>query len=105
MTAMLCGGLGAAACAVDPARLPKTYLLQAQQAVQARNAPATLAALDQAQSLWLSANYPAPFFQYDPEALRDIGNARAAVQMGRWGDAEYYVRTAIAQPSVVRPGY
>lgn len=106
VTAMLlCGGLGLAACAVDPDRLPKTYLLQAQQAVIARDAPAALAALNHAESLWTSVNYRTAFFSYDPEALRDIGNARAAVQVGRWRDAEYYVRTALAQPSVVRPAY
>ena len=102
---LVCGGLGVAACAIDPESLPKTYLLQAQQAVNARDAPTALAALGHAEALWLNGNYRTSFFSYDPEALRDMGNARAAVQTGRWGDAEYYVRTAIAQPSVVRPAY
>ena len=104
--AALLVGIGLGACAVDPARLPKTYLLQARAAVQARDAPAALAALDRAESLWINANIPfsSPFFGYDPEALRDMGNARAAIRMGRWGDADYYVRTAIRQPTVVRPG-
>lgn len=104
--AQLCAGLALTDCAVDPARLPRTYLLQAQQAVKGRDAPAALAALDRAEAVWVSANtpFPTPFFGFDPEALRDIGSARVAVNMGRWGDADYYVRTAIAQPSVVRPG-
>ena len=102
-----CVGLGLSACAVDPALLPKTYLLQAQQAVKAHDAPAALAALDHAEALWISANTPfsTPFFGFDPEALRNMGNARAALNMGRWGDADYYIRTAIAQPTVVNPGH
>lgn len=104
---LLSGGLAVSACAVDPARLPKTYLLQAKEAVKAHDAPRAMAALDHAESLWLSANYPAPgpFLGYDPTALRNMGAARQAVRMERWGDADYYIRTAIAQPSVVTPGY
>ncbi len=102
---LLCAGLGVSACVLNPDRLPRTYLLQARQAVRAHDAPAALAALNQAESLWLNGNRPssAPF-GFDPEALRDMGRARQSVQMGRWGDAEYYVRTAIAQPTVIVPG-
>ncbi len=102
---LLYGPLGIAACAVDPATLPKTYLLQAQQAVAAHDAPAALAALARAETLWTNVNYRAPFFSYEPQALRDMGNARSAVQLGRWSDAEYYVRTALTHPSVVRPSF
>ncbi len=103
---LLCGGLALSACAADPYRLPKTYLVIAQEAVKTRDAPAALAALNQAEGLWLSGNSPlsSPFVPFNPEALRNMGNARVAIQMGRWGDAEYYIRTAITQPSVVQPG-
>ena len=98
-----------AACAVDPARLPRTYLLQAQDAVAAHDATAAMAALDRAEALWLSANYYSslsPLYSgQSNSALRDIGNARSAVQFGRWDDAGYYVRTALSDPSVIRPGY
>lgn len=100
---LLCAGLGVAACAVDPERLPKTYLLQAQQAVNARDAPTALAALDHAESLWLSVNYRTSFFSYDPEALRDMGNARAAVQTGRWRDAEYMSEPPSRSPAWFDP--
>jgi hypothetical protein len=103
---LLCVGPGLSACVLNPDRLPRTYLLQAQQAVKAHDAPNAVAALDRAQTLWLSGNNPALArpFGYDPTALRNMGGALEAVKMGRWGDAEYYVRTAIAQPSVVTPG-
>ena len=102
---LLCAGLGVASCTVDPDSLPKTYLLLAQQAVGARDAPTAVVALDHAAALWVNGNYGAPFIEYDPTALREIWYTRIAVLMGRWGDAEYYVRTALAQPSVVIPGY
>ena len=94
-----------ASCAVSPDSLPKTYLLLAQQAVGARDMPTAIAALDHAAVLWVNANYGSSFVDDDPKALREIWYARIAVMMGRWGDAEYYVRTALAQPSVVEPGY
>lgn len=102
---LLCVSGGVSACILNPDRLPRTYLVQAQQAVRAHDAPRALAALDRAESLWVGGNSPfrTPF-GFDPAALRNMGYARQAVQTGRWGDAEYYIRTAIAQPSVVVPG-
>ncbi len=104
---LLSASLGLAGCApVDPNDLPRTYLEQALKAVQAHDAPTALAALNHAESLWIGANVPFSdaFFNFDPDAMREMARARQSVQMGRWGDAEYYVRTALTHPSVVTPG-
>lgn len=93
------------ACAVDPARQPRTYLLQAQQAIAAHDAARALASLDRAEVLWTGGTgaYIAPW-NYDIAALRDMGTARAAVEQGRWDGAARSVRAALSHPSVLRPG-
>ncbi len=98
--------LGVVACAQD-ARVPptKSYLQQAQVAVGQRNRAEALASLDRAESLWISHNVPfsSPFFTFDPEALRDIARAKQSIDLGRWDDANYYVSTALRDPSILTP--
>ncbi|MDA8252024.1 MAG: hypothetical protein M0Z28_23065 [Rhodospirillales bacterium] len=106
---LLCGSLALPACALTPAQqatLPHTYLEQALAAVQAHDAPKALAALNKAENAWLGTNVPFtdPFFGFDPDAMREMARARQSVQMGRWGDAEYYIRTAMTHPSTIVPG-
>ncbi len=81
------------------------YLERARAAVQQRDAKAALAQIDQAEAIWLGTNTPYgnPFVTSDPDALREMARARQSVQMGRWGDAEYYVRTAMTHPSTTIP--
>lgn len=103
------GVLALGGCALTPeqhADLPHTYLDQALAAVQARDAPAAIDDLNKAENAWLGRNSPFsdPFFTFDPEAMREMARARQSVQMGRWGDAEYYVRAARTHPSTLVPG-
>jgi hypothetical protein len=102
--------LGAAlpllACTADlTATLTKTYLEQARTAVARRDRADAVAALDRAQSLWVSRNVPfsTPFFTYDPTALQAMARAEQSVEMGRWDDASYYVREALGDPSILTP--
>lgn len=106
--AALTAALGAAACATDAgAPLTKVYLEQARAAVQARDAGTALAALNQAQSIWISRNVPFTnaFFQFDPAAMRAIARAQQSVQMQNWRDASYYVNVALSDPSILTPGF
>jgi hypothetical protein len=99
-------GLAVVACTADPAATPtKAYLQQAQAAVAQRNSAEALAALDRAQSFWVSRNVPftTPFFTYDPTALTAMARARQSVEMGRWDDARYYVSEALDDPSILTP--
>jgi hypothetical protein len=105
VSAALGVALSTAACAIDPAKQPQTYLQQARQAVQSRDAPRALAALDQAEHLWVSANVPFsdPFFHFDPGAMRAMARARQSIEMGLWSDADYYVQAAITDASTATP--
>jgi hypothetical protein len=98
---------GCASYGAQQDELPMAYLQKAMVAVKARNAEAAIAQIDQAETAWLGANYPhgAAEITIDPDAVRDIGRARQAVQLGLWGDAEYYVRTAMTHPSAIQPLY
>lgn len=109
LAALLLGSaLGLAACAqltADQPDLPNYWLKQALAAVQARDAKTALADINQAESLWIGSNVPFTntMFVFDPEAMRNMGRARQSVEMQRWDDAEYYLRTAITHPSTVTP--
>lgn len=97
-----------AACASYAAQedeLAMAYLKKAQKAVQAKDAETATANLYQAENAWLGANYPYenPQINTDPDALRDIGRAIQSVRMGLWGDADYYIRTAMTHPSAIQP--
>lgn len=83
------------------------YLKKAQVAVQAHDATTAVANLNQAETAWLggATPYRDPQIDIDPEALREVARARQAVQMGLWGDADYYVRTAMTHPSTIAPLY
>lgn len=85
--------------------LPHAYLAEAQQAAQAHDAAATLAALDRAEYGWHGANTPYgnPVYNTDPDVPREIGRAREAVQMQRWADADYYIGVALTRPSTLTP--
>ena len=103
---LLAASLFVGGCASD-AFAPKTkaYLEQARQAVEARNAPAAIDAIYRAENEWIGNNVPFTnvFFQFDPEALRDMARARQSGESGRWNDAEYYIDAALTHPSVVTP--
>ena len=109
LVSMLLGGAaalsGCASLAAEEANTPKPYLEQALKAVQQRDATAALADLNRAESMWIGSNVPFSdaFFGFDPDAMREMARARQSVQMQRWGDAEYYIRTALTHPSVVTP--
>ncbi len=96
---------GCAWQAPDPATLPRTYLVRAQQAVASRDGAGALAALDDAVALWRGTN-PGPVgrisFIVDP-VLQDMLLARQAIGMGRWRDARYYIATALNHPSTITP--
>ena len=97
-----------ASCAPDArAPLTKVYLEQARTAIAHRNSAEALAALNCAQSVWVSRNVPftSPFFNYDPEALRAMARASQSIGMGRWDDASYYVGVALGDPSILTPGW
>ena len=81
------------------------YLQQARQAVLARQATPALAALDQAQSIWIYQQTPVrpPGVSVEPEVLREMARARQAVEMGRWHDAAYYINAALTDPTVLGP--
>ena len=103
---LLAGGSPLGGCAslmADQSNTAHPYLIRALAAVQQHDASAALAQLDQAESVWLGSNTPYgnPFVVSDPEALREMARARQSVQMGRWGDAEYYVRSALTHPSTI----
>jgi uncharacterized lipoprotein YbaY len=106
---MFCAGLAVSSCASYYAQqntLPHAYLEQALQAVHERDAPKALAALDQAENAWIGRNVPFTdaFFNFDPDAMREMARARQSIQMGRWGDADYYIRAALTHPSTIVPG-
>lgn len=106
LAAFVVGPGGCASYANQQGELPMAYLQQAQQAVAVRNADKAISDLDAAESAWLGANYPygnPTELVTDPEALRDIARARQAVQMQLWGDAAYYVTTAMTHPSAIQP--
>ncbi len=109
MVAILLAGVAAqAGCASLTADNPNTarpYLVAALKAVQQHDAPTALAQIDKAESIWIGVNVPfsSPFFEFDPDAMRNMARARQSVEMRRWADAEYYVRTALTHPSVVMP--
>ena len=105
---VVAGGLALSGCtysAEQQADLPHTYLEHALQAVQAHDAAKALADLNQAENAWLGRNVPFtdPFFNFDPDAMREIARARQSVELKRWGDAEYYIRTAMTHPSTIWP--
>ncbi len=87
--------------------LAMAYLKKAKAAVAERDANTAIANLNQAETAWLggATPYRDPQIDIDPEALREVARARQAVQMGLWGDAEYYVRTAMTHPSTIAPLY
>ncbi len=100
--------VAAPGCTLTPeqqAHLPHTYLEQARAAAAAHDAPGTLTALDEAENAWEGVNTPYgnPMVINDPEVPREIGRARQSVQMGRWGDALYYIDTALTHPSTIIP--
>lgn len=96
---------GCASLTAENPNLPHYWLEQALVAVKARDAKTALADIDKAEALWEGSNIPFTNtqFQFDPDAMREMARARQAVQMGQWGDAEYYVRTAATHPSTVTP--
>lgn len=110
LPALLLGaGLALGGCTLTPAQqadLPHTYLEQARAAIKAHDAPAAIAAINKAENAWLGRNSPFsdPFFTFDPDAMREMARARQSVQMGRWGDAAYYIDVAIRHPSTLVPG-
>lgn len=102
-------GLALSGCAsyeAQQATLPHAYLEQALQAVHEHDRTKALAALNQAENAWLGRNIPFTdaFFTFDPEAMREMGRARQSIEMGRWDDADYYIRTALTHPSTITPG-
>lgn len=109
MASMLLAGVAAqAGCSNLTADNPNTarpYLVAALKAVEQRDAPTALADIDKAESVWIGTNVPfsSPFLDFDPDAMRNMARARQSVEMRRWSDAEYYVRTALTHPSVVMP--
>lgn len=108
-TAMLCSvaltGAGCASLTTEQPTLPHYWLKQALAAAQAHDSPTALADIAKAESLWQGSNIPYsnPMFQFDPDAMREMARARQSVEMQRWGDAVYYIRTAMTHPSTVTP--
>ncbi len=105
---LLVGALVLGDCAGMLAEDPNTahpYLERALAAVQQRDTKTALTQIDRAEAIWLGSNTPYgnAFVSSDPDALREMARARQSVQMGRWGDAEYYLRTAMTHPSTTTP--
>jgi len=105
---LLSVGLVASACSsyyAQQATLPHAYLEQAKQAVEARDAPQALAALDRAENAMLVAATPSrnPILQKSVEVVREIAEARQSIGMQRWSDAAYYINTALTDPDTLIP--
>lgn len=105
---LLAGAVALAGCATmtaDNPNTPRPYLVAALKAVEQRDATAALADIDRAELMWIGTNVPFsdPFLGFDPDAMRNMARARQSVQMQRWADADYYLRTALTHPSVVTP--
>lgn len=106
-TAMLFGAVVAVSACTAPSVSPTVaYLQQAQTATRAHDATAALAALNEAQSAWLTANsaWGNPVYHHEKRALREMGLARAAVHQARWGDAAHYIGSALTDPSTLMAG-
>jgi hypothetical protein len=104
---IVAAGLFLSGCAIGLAPSPtsaQAYLRQAQSAIAARDAGTALAALDRAESIWSAGNaqYRNPFTSSAPDVLRQMGQARTAVQMQRWNDAARLIDAAARDPSTLR---
>jgi hypothetical protein len=99
-----CGALGAQNTAAGTTN-PRQALQAARQAVQAQDGTKAAAALDRAEQDWLAGNNAIgnPELAQAPAVLREIGNARAAVRLQRWGDAVHYIDAALSHPSAAIP--
>ncbi len=86
---------GTSAQSLNP---PVRYLQHAQDAAQAHDAAAALAALNDAENAWLTANaaWGNPIVHHERPALREIGAARVSVQQARWRDAQHYIGSAMS---------
>ena len=75
------------------------YLQQAEAAAQSHDAGMALAALDGAESAWLTTADAQgnPCMYYAKSQVRDIGYARDSVKHARWDDARRYIATALAE--------
>lgn len=83
--------------------LPHAYLEQAREAAQAHDAARTLAALEQAEGASVLTSSGRTSMNYDTQTLRQIDEARQSVAMQRWGDALYYINTALTDPETIEP--
>lgn len=91
--------------AAEQSVLPMAYLKQARQAARVHDGPKALAALNAAEQTWMTNNGEYGGFDnsIDPGVLREMARARQSVQMGLWGDALYYINTAMKHPSTIWP--
>ena len=112
MRALLVASLLVGTCALLPACTlspppaevaTRNYLEQARVAVRAQNGQEAMAALDQAESAWLTATQtrPNPVVHHERPALRDIGGARSAVQTRNWDDAAHFIDNALRHPGTL----
>jgi hypothetical protein len=101
-----CLGLLLSACAAyfaQESTLPHAYLEQARAAAEAHDAAKALTALDEADRASVTAPSGRSISSYNPATLQDIARARQSVTLGRWGDATYYIETALSDPSTLLP--
>ena len=97
--AMLIGiGLAAGACAMQADNPSVAYLQRAQEASRAHDGTTALSALDSAENAWLLADSARgnPIVHHVLPTLREIGEARIAVQQARWGDADRSIAAALS---------
>ena len=99
-----CGALGSQNTEYGPIN-PRQELQAARQAVQAQDGTKAIDALNLAERDWLGRNNSIgnPELAQEPVVLREIGNARDAVRLQRWGDAIYYIDAALTHPSADIP--
>lgn len=99
-----CGALGSQNAEYGPIN-PRQELQAARAAAQAQDGTKAVDALNLAERDWLGRNNAIgnPELSQEPEVLREIGNARAAVRLQRWNDAIHYIDAALSHPSADIP--
>ncbi len=102
-------GLALAMPAVAEEMTPDQYLSQALQAIAQHETAQALTAVNNAENVLLEP--PTPYMSHatralpgEPPVVRNLGEAREAIQLGHWGQAEHYVHAAMSHPSASWPG-
>ena len=102
-------GLALAVPAVAQETTPDQYLSQALQYVAQHQTAQAIAAVNSAENVLLEPPTPYEFHAAralpgEPPVVRNMGEAREAIQLGNWGQAEHYIHAAMSHPSASLPG-